>query len=241
MTTPVIYCWSSGKDSAFGLWTLLEDPAFEVRALLTTLAEKSRNVSMSGVREELLELQARALRLPLFKVWLPLSCPDEVYEERMERALASEPLREIRHMAFSDLYLAEVRAYREERLAQAGKEGLFPLWGRDTTALAREIVSGGFRATVVCVDSRVLPTSLAGEAFDYQLLERLPDGVDPCGERGEFHTFVWDAPMYQAPIACRTGEVWTRDSFIYCDVLPVVRADNGIGRRKPDSYERRSL
>ncbi|MGH8936370.1 MAG: ATP-binding protein [Acidimicrobiia bacterium] len=224
MTTPVIYCWSSGKDSAFGLWTLMQDPAFEVRALLTTLAEGCRNVSMSGVREELLELQAQALGLPLVKVWIPLSCPDEVYEERMEQALASEPLRGIRHMAFSDLYLSDVRAYREERLARAGKEGLFPLWGRNTTALAREIVSYGFRATVVCVDPRVLPASLAGEAFTEQLLENLPEGVDPCGERGEFHTFVWDAPMYHAPIPCRTGELKTSDGLVYCDVSPAVPA-----------------
>ncbi len=219
MPTPVVFSWSAGKDSAFGLWTLLRDPGFEVRALLTTLTEGYDRVSISGVREELLEHQARMIGLPLVKVWIPPACPNAVYEERMAQALAAEPLRSVRHVAFGDLYLADVRAYREGRLAVAGKAGVFPLWGRDTAALAREMIASGFRATVVCLDPRILPASFAGRAFDERLLADLPEGVDPCGERGEFHTFVWDAPMYSASIPCRIGGVVTRDSFVFCDVL----------------------
>jgi uncharacterized protein (TIGR00290 family) len=219
MPTPVVFSWSAGKDSAFGLWTLLRDPGFEVRALLTTLTEGYDRVSISGVREELLEHQARTIGLPLVKVWIPPACPNAVYEERMAQALAAEPLRSVRHVAFGDLYLADVRAYREGGLAVAGKAAVFPLWGRDTADLAREMIASGFRATVVCLDPRILPASFAGRAFDERLLADLPEGVDPCGERGEFHTFVWDAPMYSASIPCQIGGVVTRDSFVFCDVL----------------------
>jgi uncharacterized protein (TIGR00290 family) len=229
MPTPVVFSWSAGKDSALGLWTLLQDPAFEVLAILTTLTEGYQRVSMSGVREELLDCQAERLGLPLVKVWIPPTCPNSVYEERMAQALAAEPLRSVRHFAFADLFLADVRVYREERLAKAGREGVFPLWGRDTAELARELIATGFRATLVCVDPKALPTSFAGRAFDEQLLADLPATVDPCGERGEFHTFVWDAPMYRAPIGCRMGEVVTRDGFVFCDVLSLASSDDIAG------------
>ncbi len=217
---PVVFSWSAGKDSAFGLWTLLGDPAYEVRALLTTVTEGYGRVSMSGVREELLDRQADTLGLPVIKVRIPPSCPNEVYEQRMATALAWQAFAGIDHVAFSDLFLEDVRAYREERLGWAGKHGVFPLWGRDTSTLAREMVASGFRAVVVCVDPRALDPRFAGRDFDAQFLEDLPDAVDPCGENGEFHTFVWDAPMYQEPIVCRTGDVVTRDGFVFCDVLP---------------------
>jgi uncharacterized protein (TIGR00290 family) len=219
--TPVVFSWSAGKDSAFGLWTLLRDPAYEVRALLTTITEGYDRVSMSGVREELLDRQADALDLPVIKVRIPPACPNEVYEQRMASTLAAENLLGIDHVAFADLFLEDVRAYREERLGWVGKHGLFPLWGRDTSELARQMVSSGFRAVVVCVDPRAFDPSFAGRDFDSEFLDDLPDGADPCGENGEFHTFVWDAPMYREPIACRTGEVVTRDGFVFCDVLPV--------------------
>ncbi|MGC1909795.1 MAG: ATP-binding protein [Candidatus Dormiibacterota bacterium] len=220
MPTPVIFSWSAGKDSAFGLWSLQRDPEFEVCALLTTLTEGYGRVSMSGIREELLDSQARMLGLPLVKVWIPPDCPNSVYQSRMSSALATEPLLRVQHMAFADLYLEDVRAYREERLEAVGKVGVFPLWGRDTAALAREMISAGIRATLVCVDPRVLPASFAGRPFDEGLLDELPEDVDPCGERGEFHTFVWAAPMYSAPIPCRSGEVVTRDGFVFCDLVP---------------------
>jgi uncharacterized protein (TIGR00290 family) len=211
---PVLFSWSAGMDSAFGLWTLLRDQTYEVRAVLTTVTEGYDRVSMSGVREDLLDRQADVLGLPLLKVKIPPACPNEVYEERIASALASESLVGIDHLAFSDLFLEDVRAYREERLGRPGKHGVFPLWGQDTSELAREMLAVGFRAVVVCVDPRALDRS-----FDRTFLKDLPGGVDPCGENGEFHTFVWDAPMYPEPIPCRTGEVVTRDGFVYCDVL----------------------
>ncbi len=218
--TPVVFSWSAGKDSAFGLFTLLQDPQFEVVALLTTLTEGYDRVSMSGVREELLDQQGAALGLPLVKVWIPHDCPNVVYEARMGAVLGSEPLRGVRHFAFGDLYLADVRAYREERLAASGRTAIFPIWGRSTYELAREMIAAEFRAIIVCVDPRVLPASFAGRAFDEQLLAALPQGVDACGENGEFHTFVWDAPSYAQPVACHAGEVVTRDGFVFGDLVP---------------------
>jgi uncharacterized protein (TIGR00290 family) len=218
--TPVVFSWSAGKDSAFGLWTLLQDPAYEVQALLTTVTEEYDRVSMSGVREELLDRQAEVVGLPLIKVRIPPACVNDVYEQRMASTLAAEAFAGIDHVAFSDLFLEDVRAYREERLEWAGKHGVFPLWGRNTAELARDMVKEGFRATVVCIDPRALDPSFAGRPFDLQFLSDLPEQVDPCGENGEFHTFVWNAPMYSEPIPCRNGQVVTRDGFVYCDVLP---------------------
>jgi uncharacterized protein (TIGR00290 family) len=202
------------------LWTLFGDPSYEVRALLTTITDDYNRVSMSGVREELLDRQADVVGLPLVKVRIPPSCSNEVYEQRMASTLAAEALRGIDHVAFSDLFLEDVRAYREERLGWAGKHGVFPLWRRDTAELARDMVTSGFQAILVCVDPRALDPSFAGRDFDAGFLADLPPGVDPCGENGEFHTFVWGAPMYREPIPCRTGEVVTRDGFVYCDLTP---------------------
>jgi uncharacterized protein (TIGR00290 family) len=220
MRTPVVFSWSTGKDSAFGLWTLLRDPAFEVRALLTTITDSYDRVSISGVREELLDRQAAALQLPVIKVRIPPACTNDVYEQRMAAALATDAFDGIVHVAFADLFLEDVRAYRETSLDRAGKHGVFPIWGRDTDLLAREMMAAGFHATVVCVDPRALDPSFAGREFDGALLSDLPSGVDPCGENGEFHTFVWAAPMFGSPISCRTGEVVTRDGFVFCDVVP---------------------
>jgi uncharacterized protein (TIGR00290 family) len=218
IAAPLVYSWSAGKDSAFGLWTLLRDPAYEVRALLTTITETYDRVSISGVRESLLDAQAEMLNLPLIKVRIPPACPNDLYEQRMASALAGREFEGIGHVAFSDLFLEDVRAYREDRLAQADKHCVFPLWHRDTAHLAQDIIAQGFRAIVVCLDPRVMDPSFAGRAFDLAFLADLPDDVDPCGENGEFHTFVWDAPMYQQLIPCTTGDVVTRDGFVYCDV-----------------------
>jgi len=218
--TPVVFSWSAGKDSAFGLWTLLRDPSFEVRALLTTLTEGYDRVSMSGVREELLDRQAEALGLPVIKVWIPPQCVNEVYESRMASTFAAAEFEGVEHVAFADLFLEDVRSYREDRLALVGRRAVFPLWGRDTAALAQEMIATGFRAIVVCVDPRAVAPSFAGRAFDQDFLADLPEGVDPCGENGEFHTFVYAGPLFRAPISCRTAEVVTRDGFVFCDVVP---------------------
>jgi uncharacterized protein (TIGR00290 family) len=220
MTTPVVFSWSAGKDSAFGLWTLLQDPRFTVRSLLTTLNEDYQRVSMSSVRSELLDRQAQSLGLPVIKVWVPAECTNEVYEDLMSVTLASPAFDGIDHVAFADLFLADLRAHREERLASVHKHGVFPLWGRDTTALAHQVIADGFKAIVVTVDTRAIDSSFAGRPFDEKFLADLPGGVDPCGENGEFHTFVWDGPLFRAPIPCLAGEVVIRDGFAYCDVVP---------------------
>ncbi|HEY6470681.1 MAG TPA: ATP-binding protein [Candidatus Dormibacteraeota bacterium] len=220
VVTPVVFSWSAGKDSAFGLWMLLRNPAYEVRALLTTITDEHNRVSISGVREELLDRQALALGLPIIKVRIPPACTNEIYDERMARALASDAFEGVDHLAFGDLFLEDVRAYREERLGQAGMHGVFPLWGVDTTVLAKRMIGEVFRATVVCVDLERLDPSFAGRQFGDELCSDLPDGVDLCGENGEFHTFVSAAPMFRGPIACRTGEVVVRGGFAFCDVIP---------------------
>jgi uncharacterized protein (TIGR00290 family) len=176
---------------------------------------------MSGVRDTLLERQAEAVGFPLIKVWVPARCSNDRYERLMETTLSSRAFEGIDHIAFADLFLSDLRAHREERLATVGKHGVFPIWGRDTSMLSRETVAAGFKATVVTVDPRALDASFAGRPFDEAFLRDLPPGVDPCGENGEFHTFVWDAPLFDAPIACRTDQVVERDGFVYCDVVPV--------------------
>lgn len=220
MPTPVVLSWSAGKDSAFALWTMLRDPGLEVRALMTTLTEGYDRVSISGVRHELLDRQAAALRLPVIKVRIPPGCTNEVYEERWTAALAGDEFDGVAHVAFGDIFLEDVRFYREELLRAAGMRCLFPLWGRNTEALAHDMTSAGLRALIVCVDPQSLDASFAGREFDGAFVGELPSGVDPCGEHGEFHTFAWAGPMYPSPIPCRTGEVVEREGFVFCDVLP---------------------
>lgn len=188
--------------------------------LLTTVTETFGRVSMHGVREELLDAQAAAVGLPLYKVRIPFPCPNEVYEQAMRRALAAAAEEGVRHMIFGDLFLEDVRRYREERLRPVGVEGVFPLWGRPTGALAREMIGSGLKARICCLDPRRLPRSLAGRPFDADLLAELPADADPCGERGEFHTFVWDGPEFRAPIPLRVGETVERDRFVFTDLVP---------------------
>jgi uncharacterized protein (TIGR00290 family) len=214
--------WSGGKDSALALWRLRR-ARFEPHALITTVTEGYERISMHGVRRELLSRQAEALGIPLVEVVIPPACVNDVYESRMAEAFAAAPLSGVEGVAFGDLFLEDVRAYREERLAAADKRGLFPLWGEDTTALAREFLSAGFEATLVCVDPRALDAAFAGRAYDERLIAELPPGVDPCGENGEFHTFVHAGPIFAEPIACERGEIVERDGFLFCDLTPVGR------------------
>jgi uncharacterized protein (TIGR00290 family) len=211
--------WSGGKDSALALWALRREQ-LEPEALITTITDTYDRISMHGVRRELLARQAEALGPPLVEVVIPPACVNEIYEARMAEAFAAAPLSGVEAVAFGDLFLEDVRAYREERLAAAGKRGLFPLWGRDTTALAQEFLDAGFEATLVCVDPRALDPSFAGRRYDERLLAELPPSVDPCGENGEFHTFVHAGPILATSIACERGEVVERDGFVFCDLLP---------------------
>jgi uncharacterized protein (TIGR00290 family) len=212
--------WSGGKDSALALHALRNRPGPAPSALLTTVTADFERVSMHGVRRELLARQAQAAGLPLIEVEIPAACSNDVYEQRMGQALAEPPLREAPTVAFGDLFLADVRTYREAQLAAAGKRAIFPLWGKDTRTLANDFIAAGFEAILVCVDPAKLDPSFAGRKFDHRLLIELPPGVDPCGENGEFHTFVHRGPVFAGPIACRTGEIVTRDGFVFCDLLP---------------------
>jgi uncharacterized protein (TIGR00290 family) len=215
----VALSWSGGKDSALALWALRRE-GVEPAALLTTLTEDHDRISMHGVRGELLRAQAAATGIELVEVGIPANCPNEVYGQRMAAALASPPLSGVATIAFADLFLEEIRAYREERLAGAGREALFPIWGRDTGELAREFVAAGFEATLVCVDPAQLDPSFAGRPFDEGLLTELPTEADPCGENGEFHTFVHAGPIFERPIEIELGEAVTRDGFALRDLLP---------------------
>ena len=211
--------WSSGKDSA---WALHEArrAGIEIAGLFTTVTSTFDRVAMHGVRRELLARQAAACDLPLMAVELPWPCPNEVYEQCLEQALATARADGIDRVVFGDLFLADIRAYRIAQLAKLGMTCEFPLWGRDTRALAHEMVDGGLRARLVCVDPRQLDRAFAGRTFDRALLAELPPSVDPCGERGEFHTFVTEGPMFAAPIAVTAGEVVERDGFVFADLLP---------------------
>lgn len=225
--TPVLLSWSSGKDSAYALEVLRSEGRYEVVGLLTTVSEPFDRVSMHGVRVELLARQAEAVGLPLRRVVIPYPCPNETYEQAMRAVLASARAEGIGHVAFGDLFLEDVRAYRLERMHAAGMECLFPLWGRETRALAEEMVASGLRAHLVCIDPRALDRSFAGRSFDRALLDALPPGVDPCGERGEFHTFVTDGPGFRRPVRVRPGEVVERDGFVFADLLADPTAPGG--------------
>jgi uncharacterized protein (TIGR00290 family) len=218
----VLLAWSSGKDSAWSLHALRSQADIEVAGLLTTMNETHDRVAMHAVRRTLLEAQAEAAGLPLVTVPIPHPCPNDVYEAAMSRAVSEAIAAGITGVAFGDLFLEDVRRYRERQMQGTGLRLHFPLWGRPTAALAREMVDGGLCARITCVDPRALDRSFAGREFDQRLLADLPSGADPCGENGEFHTFAWDGPMFRHPVPFRSGEVVTRDGFVFADLLPAV-------------------
>jgi uncharacterized protein (TIGR00290 family) len=217
---PVVVGWSGGKDSALALHALRADPAIRVVALLTTLTDPHDRISMHGVRHGLLRAQVTAIGLPLTEARIPAGASNAQYEEAFAAALTAHRARGVRQVAFGDLFLADIRAYRERQLAALEMTGRFPLWHRDTAALAREFIAFGFRAILVCVDPKRLDASFAGRPFDADLLADLPQGVDPCGENGEFHTFVTDGPIFDRPVRCATGTTVTRDGLVFCDLVP---------------------
>jgi uncharacterized protein (TIGR00290 family) len=210
--------WSSGKDSAMALQVARTERDLDVTTLLVTMNAEADRVAMHAVRRELLAAQAARLDVPVHVVDIPSPCPNDVYEAAMTAALAVARDGGVERMVFGDLFLEDVREYRETRLAGTGITPVFPLWGRPTDRLARDMLGAGVRAVLTCIDPTVLAPELAGRSFDEALLAELPPGVDPCGERGEFHTFVWDAPGFRAPIDIEVGEVVERDGFVFCDV-----------------------
>jgi len=220
MPEDVLFCWSGGKDSAMALHALQSAQSHSVTALLTTVTEDFDRISMHGVRRVLLERQAESIGLPLHAVLIPPQCVNATYEARMNEALNEHLGRGVHRVAFGDIFLEDLRVYREQNLARIGMEALFPIWKRDSHELAREFLRLGFQAITVCVDPRVLDSSFAGRVLDESFFADLPPGIDPCGENGEFHTFVFDGPVFQTPIRFVTGEKVLRDGFYFCDLLP---------------------
>lgn len=218
--TPILFCWSGGKDSALALHTLLQQNDVRIASLLTTLTEGYDRISMHGVRRDLLQRQAESLRLPLHEVFIPPQCVNPIYESRMEEALRLHLAKGIRQVAFGDIFLEDLRLYREKNLARVAMQAVFPIWKRDTRELIREFRAAGFRAVAVCIDTKVLDPSFAGRELDASFFTDLPSNVDPCGENGEFHTFVFDGPIFAQPVDFTLGEVVLRDSFAFCDLLP---------------------
>jgi uncharacterized protein (TIGR00290 family) len=216
---PILFCWSGGKDSALALHALLQQTDVHIAALLTTVTESYERISMHGVRRELLERQAQSIGLPLHEVRIPPQCVNPIYESRMEEALRIHLENGVRKVAFGDIFLEDLRAYREKNLARIGMTAIFPIWKRDTRELIRAFHANRFRAIAVCIDSKVLDPSFAGRELDDSFFRDLPPYADPCGENGEFHTFVFDGPIFNSPIPVRTGEIVNRDGFIFCDLM----------------------
>jgi uncharacterized protein (TIGR00290 family) len=214
----VALSWSSGKDSAWSLHLLREDPSIEVVALVTTLNQQFDRVAMHAVRRELLELQADSVGVPLWTVPLPWPCSNEEYEARMRDLCARAIDEGVEAMAFGDLFLADIRAYREKQLAGTGLQPMFPLWQIPTAHLARTMIASGLRAKITCVDPKVLPKQFAGRDFDSQFLADLPPGIDPCGENGEFHSFVYGGPGFRKPLTVTAVEILERDGFVFADI-----------------------
>jgi uncharacterized protein (TIGR00290 family) len=212
--------WSSGKDSAWALHVLRQQSDLEIAGLFTTVNQIYQRIAIHGVRLELLQRQAEAVGLPLHIIDLPYPCSNSQYEKKMEEFIEQSKRQEIEYVAFGDLFLEDIKEYREAKLSGTGITPLFPLWQRPTDKLAKDMISGGLRALVTCVDPLQLPASFAGREFNEEFLLTLPDHVDPCGERGEFHTFALDGPMFIKPVAVELGEIIEREGFIYADLLP---------------------
>jgi uncharacterized protein (TIGR00290 family) len=217
----ILLSWSSGKDSAWALHVLNQTHPGCVGGLLTTVNDAYDRVAMHGVRTAVVQAQARAAGLPIRIVLIPDQCSNEAYEKRMQHAVTGAVEDGFTHVAFGDLFLRDIRQYREERLAGTGLEPLFPLWDLPTTTLAADMIDAGIRARVACIDNRLMPETLVGRDFDRRLLAELPSTVDPCGENGEFHTCVYAGPMFSAPVDLLPGEIVRRDPFVWTDLLLV--------------------
>lgn len=217
--TKALLSWSSGKDSAWSLHVLRKRGEVEVVGLLTTVNEVYSRVAMHAVRVELLDAQANAVGLPLWKIPIPSPCSNAQYEAAMLAAIERAKSDGVNTFAFGDLFLEDIRRYREERLRETGVSPIFPIWALPTIELAREMIASGLRARVTCVDPQQLPASFAGREFDAGFLADLPPAVDPCGERGEFHTFAYDGPMFHYPVPVQSGEIIERDGFVFADLL----------------------
>ena len=222
MNEKVLFAWSGGKDSAMALYELQRTHSYEISALLTTVTEDYDRISMHGVRRILLERQADSLGYPLEKIFISKNCSNEEYESKMRDVLAKYLEAGVSSVVFGDIFLEDVRKYREDNLAKVGMKGIFPLWKKDTTELANTFINLGFKAVITCVDSKVLDKRFVGRIYDKQFLRELPSNVDPCGENGEFHSFVYDGPIFKRKISFTIGDIVLRDNrFYFCDLIPV--------------------
>lgn len=221
MKEKLLVSWSGGKDSAMALREIYRAGSSEIVALVTTVTEGYDRISMHGVRRRLLERQAESLGLPLHTIYLSMNATNEEYESKMKAALEGYRRSGVETVVFGDIFLEDIRKYREDLLSKIGMRGAFPIWKRDTNELARTFIAAGFKAIVVCVDTKVLDRSFAGRMIEEDFLRRLPPGVDPCGENGEFHSFVFDGPIFTQTVRFTVGETVLRDSFCFCDLVPV--------------------
>jgi uncharacterized protein (TIGR00290 family) len=225
MSEKVLFTWSGGKDSALALYELQKNHNYEILALLTTLTEDYDRISMHGVRRTLLEQQAESLGLPLEKIYITKDASNEEYETKMKNKLMEYKNQGVLSVVFGDIFLEDVRKYREENLSRIGMKGIYPLWRRDTTELAHRFMDLGFKAVITCIDSKALDKRFVGQSYDEQFLNELPPGVDPCGENGEFHTFVHEGPILRKKIAFTMGEAVLRDNrFYFCDLMPLQKS-----------------
>ena len=220
MAEKVLLAWSGGKDCAMALYEIQQRPEYQVASLLTTLTADYDRVSMHGVRRALLERQAESLSLPLHEVFISKEATNEEYASKMQAALTNFQRTGVSSVAFGDIHLEDVRKYREDNLYKAGMKAIFPIWGRDTAELTRSFIDLGFKAIVTCVDSKVLDRTFAGRIIDESFMAQLPANVDPCGENGEFHSFVFDGPVFKRRIQYTVGQIVLRDSFYFCDLIP---------------------
>jgi uncharacterized protein (TIGR00290 family) len=218
--TPILMSWSGGKDSCVALHELQRAGGYEIAALMTTVTRDYQRISMHGVRRELLAAQAEALGLPLHEVFIPVGASNDAYEAAMAEGLAVHRKQGVETVAFGDLFLEDIRAYRDRMMAENGLTAVYPVWGRDTRTFLEDFIAAGFKAVLVCIDLAKLDASFAGRMIDADLLADLPASVDPCGENGEFHTFVFDGPNFAQPVGITIGERVTRDGFCFCDLTP---------------------
>jgi uncharacterized protein (TIGR00290 family) len=230
MQEKVLFSWSGGKDSMMALHEVCSSNQYEIAALLTTVTEGYNRISMHGVRNELLEAQTNSLNFPLQKVWIPKKASNEIYEAQMERLLKRYQSEGVNRVIFGDIFLEDLRIYREKQLARIGMKGVFPIWKRDTKELAHRFIDLGYRAVIACVDTHVLDQEFTGRTFDHTFLRDLPEGIDPCGEYGEFHSFVYGGPLFQQNIAHERGEMILREErFSYCDLVPILPPNHAFG------------
>lgn len=229
MKEKVIFSWSGGKDSALALYKLQKTKNYQIAALLTTITRDYDRISMHGVRTILLEMQAESLGLPLEKVLITKDITDEQYERKMRQVLAKYLAAGVSSVVFGDIFLEDLREYRENNLSKMGMKGIFPIWKMNTAVLAHEFIESSFKAVITCIDSNFLDKMFIGSTFDEQFLSRLPSAVDPCGENGEFHSFVYDGPIFRQRILHTTGKVVLRENrFYYCDLLPLQNSKTAL-------------